>query len=1169
MSDEHPRGAEAAKPSFSAAQVLGALEAAVGERAPAARWLEALAKVDPAAVAAAGGPSDIAARLAAARDADAEAAPLRRADVLGLAARWATDQARQVATVADIAAALLAAVPRHLQAVEPPPDEPAEGATPMPPPATGEVTLSYSADQLVRSLTAGATGLHELLVALVDGHGDVAATGGPAVDLAAVVAGARQRMASGDPGDRWDHERLGAAASARAAAAGRLLVASADVAAVLLAAWERAAAHAPEPGLPVETPAPTVGQTGRARTFRLFVSSTFADFVLERDALRERVWPRLRAYCRSRGAHFQEVDLRWGVSSEAAIDQQTMNICLSEIERCKQLTPRPSFLVLVGDRYGWMPPPPQIPLGDWEAITAVIDPPGRKLLERWYSRDDNAAPPEYRLRPRRGKSADPAVWEKTEARLHRALADAVTRASLPEGHGARYLTSATEQEIVAGAIEAERPDQVVCYLREIVAPAQLTTDGTDDVVRRYVDADGGPIRALKGRLAERAGPERVLTETVEWGGDDGPALDDAYLTRFTDAVHDALRAAIAEELDHPVGRPGLPGGPDADGQLDEEARAHDEFAAQRIRFLTGRMDELKAIRTYVDGDDARPLVVYGEGGAGKSTLMAAAVRDARRAASGATVIARYVGATPGSTDSRALLQGLCRELARRRAEPEPQIPTDPSALVADFQARLAQATAARPVAVFVDSLEQLSDTGAAGGPAWLPLELPPHARLVVSSRPGDVLQSFAHRASLLELGGLPAADGAELLDQWLADAGRMLQPEQRAHLLDCFERSSGNPLYLKLAFEEARRWSSDGGEPPATLAIGVTELIRANLFRRLEREEHHGSTLVAHALGYLSTSRYGLGEDELLDLLSRDVDVYGWFLAQTFHVPADLRDAAEGYQARHDTSGLPEDDAAGPDPVAATGQWIELLRSDPSRRTELTAFLEDVLPRPDGPRLPVVLWSRLFADVEPYLSERRAEGGDLLDFHHRELRDSAADVYAPGDRGRVLHGRLADYFEAKADPERDRSWGTRDRPPDVRGLSELPHHLIQAARWDAVEETLTDFRFLEQKALRVGVTTAVEGDHVATVYSGVYHLQDDFDEALRLLLPGASETPSRPRIIVTGTDLGAGLVIRCPHCDATHAFRDEWRGEAIECPNPACAGPLKVNPFVVEPPPGT
>jgi hypothetical protein len=101
------------------------------------------------------------------------------------------------------------------------------------------------------------------------------------------------------------------------------------------------------------------------------------------------------------------------------------------------------------------------------------------------------------------------------------------------------------------------------------------------------------------------------------------------------------------------------------------------------------------------------------------------------------------------------------------------------------------------------------------------------------------------------------------------------------------------------------------------------------------------------------------------------------------------------------------------------------------------------------------------------------------------------------------------------------------------------------------------------------VTTAVEGDHVATVYSGVYHLQDDFDEALRLLLPGASETPSRPRIIVTGTDLGAGLVIRCPHCDATHAFRDEWRGEAIECPNPACAGPLKVNPFVVEPPPGT
>ncbi len=89
---------------------------------------------------------------------------------------------------------------------------------------------------------------------------------------------------------------------------------------------------------------------GRVQTFRVFVSSTFSDFVAERDALRERVWPRLRDYYVSHGARFQEVDLRWGVSEEAAVDQQTMNICLEELERCHAASSRPNFLVLMGNR---------------------------------------------------------------------------------------------------------------------------------------------------------------------------------------------------------------------------------------------------------------------------------------------------------------------------------------------------------------------------------------------------------------------------------------------------------------------------------------------------------------------------------------------------------------------------------------------------------------------------------------------------------------------------------------------------------------------------------------------------------------------------------------------------------------------------------------------------
>jgi myo-inositol catabolism protein IolC len=90
-------------------------------------------------------------------------------------------------------------------------------------------------------------------------------------------------------------------------------------------------------------------------TFRVFVSSTFQDFRAERDALQAKVWPRLRELCFRHGARFQAIDLRWGVSQEASQAQQIMQICLNEIRRCQEVTPRPNFVVLLGDRYGWRP----------------------------------------------------------------------------------------------------------------------------------------------------------------------------------------------------------------------------------------------------------------------------------------------------------------------------------------------------------------------------------------------------------------------------------------------------------------------------------------------------------------------------------------------------------------------------------------------------------------------------------------------------------------------------------------------------------------------------------------------------------------------------------------------------------------------------------------------
>jgi len=86
------------------------------------------------------------------------------------------------------------------------------------------------------------------------------------------------------------------------------------------------------------------------RTFRIFVSSTFNDLRLERNALHRSVFPRLRKLCEERGAQFHAIDLRWGISEEASIEQATMAICLNEIARCQRVSPQPNFLLILGQR---------------------------------------------------------------------------------------------------------------------------------------------------------------------------------------------------------------------------------------------------------------------------------------------------------------------------------------------------------------------------------------------------------------------------------------------------------------------------------------------------------------------------------------------------------------------------------------------------------------------------------------------------------------------------------------------------------------------------------------------------------------------------------------------------------------------------------------------------
>jgi WD40 repeat protein len=805
------------------------------------------------------------------------------------------------------------------------------------------------------------------------------------------------------------------------------------------------------------------------RTFRIFISSTFSDLKEERNALQKYVFPRLRELAMEHGCRFQAIDLRWGVSEEAALDQQTMKICLAEIERCQKVSPRPNFIILLGDRYGWRPLPYAIPANEFEKIIPLIKPAEQDQLrwkeeqvedqKGWYRLDTNSVPPEYVLQPRQhgSKFEDYSIWvSEVERPLVAALEKAALQVSLDEEALVKYTLSATGQEIAHGAMKVkDAQEHVFGFFRSIEnSGTPLTSRGGNTFIESDPDSQYRQ-HSLRTKLNEYLPKniyqyKAILNESgvsEDHIGTLPETLEDCLKLRESSFAPKNLCVDVWLRLSHII--IDEMNKLESVGALEREQQAHAEFRNDRAKFFMGREELLARIADYISGKDTHPLILWGESGSGKSALMAKAVIEQRKTPDGKptthpdptliqsdfprkwaflkrlfppkfgegnqaknTIVSRFIGATPESSTGRDLLESLCRQLTHEYGGDESNLPQDYERLVLEFPRRLAKAAQKKAIILFLDGFDQLSDNP--GSISWLPTDLPLNVKLVVSMLPGDgwkILQNKLPATSFLMITPMDAQVGNELLDCWLEEANRTLTPEQRRDIMGKFEAGGGLPLYLKLAFKESKNWHAYDGLPKLSdqdpgLSKDIPGIIQ-DLFWRLERESNHGKALVSHALGYLSAAKNGLTEDELLDVLWLDEKVRKDF-----------------------------------------------FRRSPKSPQEITS-------------LPVVIWARLFLDLEPYLTFRKAQGTELMAFYHSQVAGAVRAAYLQRDR----HEELAVYFDHQP-------FYLHLQSANLRKLNEIIYQQVMAQMWKQAKNTLTDFNFMEARCKECSVYDLLKDYHL-------------------------------------------------------------------------------------------
>lgn len=316
--------------------------------------------------------------------------------------------------------------------------------------------------------------------------------------------------------------------------------------------------------------------------------------------------------------------------------------------------------------------------------------------------------------------------------------------------------------------------------------------------------------------------------------------------------------------------------PDKLNEFSEENAAMETFAQDRVsHFIAGsRRTLINDITSFAEANNGKNiLALVGKSGSGKSALLSRFYLDYKQQHPKELVIGHFIGASHKSANLIGILRRICHEMNLKEQDP----PENVGDLVKRFATTLAEVSEHIKVILIIDGLNQMDNAFNANEMNWLPSKLPEKVRIIISSiddKEFRILQEVGE-IKIVQLDPLSKGDRAAIIDDFLDRYKKAMDNDQKESLLQKAE--SCLPLYLFIALEELRTLGKrdEMDHCLQELPGDVQTLFRWILKERLSNDHGFidgkgnliGEKLTRDFSAFLASSRYGLTQEEIVDLI--------------------------------------------------------------------------------------------------------------------------------------------------------------------------------------------------------------------------------------------------------------------------------------------------------------